>query len=58
MIYVEALWDHVTLDPEELSFRAGEVIEVTDSSDKDWWWGTIDGNDERSGWFPATFVRV
>lgn len=53
--YVEALWDHVTMDSEELAFQAGEVIEVTDMSDKDWWWGSID---QRSGWFPANFVRL
>jgi hypothetical protein len=43
------------MDPEELGFRAGDVIEVADMSDKDWWWGAID---DREGWFPATFVRV
>ncbi|XP_077514740.1 rho guanine nucleotide exchange factor 3 isoform X2 [Amblyomma americanum] len=53
--YVEALWDHVTLDSEELAFQAGEVIEVTDMSDKDWWWGSVD---QRHGWFPAAFVRL
>ncbi|XP_022252091.1 spermatogenesis-associated protein 13-like [Limulus polyphemus] len=53
--YAEALWDHVTMDPEELGFQAGEVIEVSDSFDKDWWWGSISN---RSGWFPATFVRL
>lgn len=43
-IYVEALWDRITtkeLEDEELSFKAGEVIEVSDCSDKDWWWGSI-----------------
>ncbi|XP_013785917.2 spermatogenesis-associated protein 13-like [Limulus polyphemus] len=53
--FAEALWDHVTVDPEELSFKAGEVIEVSDSSDEDWWWGSINN---QSGWFPATFVRL
>jgi len=49
----------MSLDPEELSFRAGEVIDVTDSDDKDWWWGTISvDNEKRCGWFPASFVRV
>ncbi|XP_021346351.1 uncharacterized protein LOC110445775 isoform X2 [Mizuhopecten yessoensis] len=51
----EALWDHITMDPEELGFHAGDVIEVMDMGDKDWWWGAID---EREGWFPATFVRL
>ncbi|KAL3848612.1 hypothetical protein ACJMK2_019461 [Sinanodonta woodiana] len=55
LTYAEALWDHITMDPEELAFRAGDVINVTDLSDKDWWFGLMDGQD---GWFPATFVRL
>lgn len=55
LTYAEALWDHITMDPEELGFRAGDVIDVADMSDKDWWWGAID---DREGWFPATFVRL
>ena len=55
MTYAEALWDHITMDPEELGFRAQDVIEVLDMADKDWWFGVID---DREGWFPATFVRV
>ncbi|XP_022710512.1 uncharacterized protein LOC111273087 [Varroa jacobsoni] len=56
--YVEALWDHITLDPEELAFRAGEVIRVSDRSDRDWWWGALGTNEQRTGWFPANFVRL
>lgn len=55
IVYAEALWDHVTLDSEELVFKAGDLITVIDSSDKDWWWGRIS---HRAGWFPAAFVRV
>ncbi|CAG5118328.1 unnamed protein product [Candidula unifasciata] len=51
----EALWDHVTMDPDELAFRAGDLINITDGSDKHWWFGELDGSE---GWFPATFVRV
>ncbi|XP_014664538.1 PREDICTED: uncharacterized protein LOC106806906 isoform X2 [Priapulus caudatus] len=54
-IFAEALWDHVTMDPDELPFRVGEVIEVIDNEDSDWWWGV---NGETEGWFPASFVRV
>ena len=55
IVYAEALWDHVTLDAEELVFKAGDLITVIDSGDKDWWWGRIS---TRAGWFPAAFVRV
>lgn len=55
MTYAEALWDHITMDHEELGFHAGDLIEVMDIADKDWWWGAIE---DREGWFPATFVRV
>ncbi|CAL1281082.1 unnamed protein product [Larinioides sclopetarius] len=54
-MYAEALWDHETLDSEELPFQAGDIIEVTDTSDQDWWWGTKDG---QGGWFPSAFVRL
>ena len=55
VMLAEAVWDHVTMDLDELPFRAGQVIKVTDMMDKDWWWGIL--NDSQ-GWFPAQFVRV
>ncbi|XP_046397730.1 uncharacterized protein LOC124164449 [Ischnura elegans] len=52
----EAVWDHVAMDPEELPFRAGDMIEVLDAwSDRHWWWGA---KGDRLGWFPASFVRL
>lgn len=55
VILAEAVWDHVAIEPEELAFRAGELIDVLDTMDKDWWWGSCRGE---HGWFPAAFVRV
>lgn len=55
MVLAEAVWDHVAMEAEELGFRAGDVIEVLDTLDRDWWWGT---RGEASGWFPSAFVRV
>ncbi|XP_067008180.1 spermatogenesis-associated protein 13 isoform X2 [Anabrus simplex] len=55
VILAEAVWDHVTMEPEELAFRAGDEIEVLDTVNRDWWWGT---RGEDSGWFPAAFVRL
>uniref|UniRef100_A0A8D8WJH6 Spermatogenesis-associated protein 13 n=1 Tax=Cacopsylla melanoneura TaxID=428564 RepID=A0A8D8WJH6_9HEMI len=55
VVLAEAVWDHIAMEPEELGFRAGDVIEVLDTMDRDWWWGT---RGEASGWFPAAFVRL
>lgn len=55
VVCAEALWDHVTMDDQELGFKAGDVIQVLDASNKDWWWGR---NEDKEAWFPASFVRV
>lgn len=55
VILAEAVFDHVAIDSEELAFRAGDVIEVLDTINREWWWGTASG---KSGWFPAEFVRL
>ncbi|KAM8823618.1 rho guanine nucleotide exchange factor 4 isoform 3-T3 [Spinachia spinachia] len=55
VVYAEALWDHVTMDDQELGFKAGDVIEVVDATNKEWWWGRITDSE---GWFPASFVRL
>ncbi|XP_046869996.1 rho guanine nucleotide exchange factor 4-like isoform X3 [Hypomesus transpacificus] len=55
VVFAEALWDHVTMDDQELGFKAGDVIEVIDASNKEWWWGRILDSE---GWFPASFVRL
>ncbi|XP_042366297.1 spermatogenesis-associated protein 13 isoform X2 [Plectropomus leopardus] len=54
-VYAEALWDHVTMEEQELAFKAGDVIRVLDASHKDWWWGR---GADKEGWFPSSFVRV
>ncbi|XP_036313601.2 spermatogenesis-associated protein 13 isoform X1 [Pipistrellus kuhlii] len=55
VVCAEALWDHVTMDDQELGFKAGDVIQVLEASNKDWWWGR---NEEKEAWFPASFVRL
>ena len=54
-VHAEALWDHVTMEEQELAFKAGDVIRVLDASHKDWWWGRWA---DREAWFPSSFVRV
>ncbi|CAB1349974.1 unnamed protein product [Coregonus sp. 'balchen'] len=43
------------MDDQELGFKAGDVIEVVDATNKEWWWGRILDSE---GWFPASFVRL
>lgn len=55
VVYAEALWDHVTMEEQELAFEAGDVIRVVEVSSKDWWCGS---KGDREAWFPSSFVRV
>nr|XP_028693121.1 spermatogenesis-associated protein 13 isoform X5 [Macaca mulatta] len=55
VVCAEALWDHVTMDDQELGFKAGDVIQVLEASNKDWWWGR---SEDKEAWFPASFVRL
>ncbi|KAF8634422.1 hypothetical protein AX15_000873 [Amanita polypyramis BW_CC] len=52
-----ALYNFRAVEPGDLSFLKGEVITITQMSDKteDWWTGKIG---DRSGLFPANFVEV
>ncbi|XP_076728249.1 spermatogenesis-associated protein 13 isoform X1 [Callospermophilus lateralis] len=43
------------MDDQELGFKAGDVIQVLEASNKDWWWGR---NEDKEAWFPASFVRL
>lgn len=73
MAIAEALWDHTSLNSDELAFSSGDVISVLYmEDDTSWWWGTrntidstlVDGDgkvncvDGKEGWFPASYVRV
>lgn len=55
IVLAEAVFDHVAIEAEELAFRAGDVIEVLETTNKDWWWGCTN---KKTGWFPAEFVRL
>lgn len=52
--FVRALYDFAATEPGELSFQAGDVIEVVDSVYRDWWRGELHGN---LGIFPVNYVE-
>lgn len=56
-VLARAIADYSSEDPDDLTFRAGQVIEVTDPGEgpESWWEGRLDG---REGCFPGTFVMV
>ncbi|MFH4974147.1 hypothetical protein AB6A40_000856 [Gnathostoma spinigerum] len=49
----QAMFDFAAQEENELSFRRGDIITVTNRDDKFWWEGTLNN---RSGMFPATYV--
>ncbi|KAG5463156.1 MAG: hypothetical protein BJ554DRAFT_1455 [Olpidium bornovanus] len=51
---VRALYDFIASEPGELGFARGDVINVMDSSYKDWWKGEHKG---RTGIFPVNYVE-
>ena len=52
---VVALYDCAADDAAELSFRAGDFIDVDDDSDQNWWRGHLPSGE--AGIFPANYVR-
>merc|ERR1712147_381759 len=53
---VQALYDCEGDEDDELSFCSGEIIQVTDREDDDWWIGNIEAHPHRKGCFPVIFV--
>ncbi|KAI8817468.1 uncharacterized protein EV422DRAFT_570810 [Fimicolochytrium jonesii] len=51
---VKALYDYTAGAPDEISFKAGAIIRLTDSSDSDWFVGELNG---QTGAFPANYVQ-
>ncbi|KAM4632362.1 GRB2-related adapter protein [Discoglossus pictus] len=52
--FVQAHFDYTAQTMSELSFKRGDIIEVIDCSDSNWWRGRISG---RIGLFPHNYVN-
>uniref|UniRef100_A0A8C9FMI5 Uncharacterized protein n=1 Tax=Pavo cristatus TaxID=9049 RepID=A0A8C9FMI5_PAVCR len=55
---VRALYDCSADREDELTFRAGEIIVVSEKEDDNWWKGWIEGQPHRKGAFPVSFVHM
>ncbi|KAJ8277038.1 hypothetical protein GJAV_G00070780 [Gymnothorax javanicus] len=55
---VKSIYDCQADNDDELTFVEGEVIVVTGEEDQEWWIGHIEGNPERKGVFPMSFVHI
>lgn len=51
-----ALYDFVRESKEELDMIAGDVVEIWERSNDEWWFGTINGRD--FGFFPKAYVQL
>uniref|UniRef100_A0A7N9AW05 ArfGAP with SH3 domain, ankyrin repeat and PH domain 1b n=1 Tax=Mastacembelus armatus TaxID=205130 RepID=A0A7N9AW05_9TELE len=55
---VKTIYDCQADNDDELTFAEGEVIIVTGEEDQEWWIGHIEGDPERKGVFPMSFVHI
>ncbi|XP_072567379.1 arf-GAP with SH3 domain, ANK repeat and PH domain-containing protein 1-like isoform X3 [Paramormyrops kingsleyae] len=55
---VKTIYDCQADNDDELTFTEGEVIIVTGEEDQEWWIGHIEGQPERKGVFPMSFVHI
>jgi len=54
-VEARAIWDWTSEDPSDLSFEAGEIIEVITETNSDWWTGC--SRSGRQGLFPSNYVE-
>jgi len=53
-LLVKAVYKFKGTNNDELKFKKGDIITVTQKEDGGWWEGTLDG---RTGWFPSNYVE-
>ncbi|XP_049455228.1 arf-GAP with SH3 domain, ANK repeat and PH domain-containing protein 1a isoform X1 [Epinephelus fuscoguttatus] len=55
---VKTIYDCQADNDDELTFAEGEVIIVTGEEDQEWWIGHVEGQPDRKGVFPMSFVYI
>ncbi|KAI8825714.1 uncharacterized protein EV422DRAFT_137805 [Fimicolochytrium jonesii] len=60
-VYVKAIWDYEAVEDNELQLKAGDVVEVVELCNNDWYEGKVIASEGRQGpdilgFFPATRV--
>jgi hypothetical protein len=54
-LLARADFEYTKQEDSELSIKPGDIINLLDNSDEQWWYGEING---ASGYFPATYASV
>ncbi|XP_063592494.1 rho guanine nucleotide exchange factor 7-like [Penaeus indicus] len=54
ILLVEALYSFKGKNNDELCFRKGDIITVTQREEGGWWEGTLD---DKTGWFPSNYTK-
>ncbi|XP_076632033.1 rho-type guanine nucleotide exchange factor isoform X1 [Colletes latitarsis] len=52
--FVTALFSFKGTNNDELCFKKGDVITITQMDEEDWWEGTLN---DKTGWFPSNYVK-
>ncbi|XP_071190759.1 arf-GAP with SH3 domain, ANK repeat and PH domain-containing protein 1 isoform X2 [Salvelinus alpinus] len=55
---VQAIYGCVGDHHDELTFNEGEVLVVLGEDDADWWHGYVEGQPNKKGLFPSSFVQL
>jgi len=53
-LLVKSVFKFKGTNNDELKFKKGDIITITQKEDGGWWEGTLDG---RTGWFPSNYVE-
>ncbi|EGT42019.1 CBN-ITSN-1 protein [Caenorhabditis brenneri] len=57
-VHAVALYDYEASQADELSFKTGEAIIITDKTEVEWWNGHTAQNPSKSGLFPSNYVEL